>query len=181
MGPVRILHRAGPRPTVIKRNPHGGHVDVTAAGGTLSTTSSPVISIRARIPRPPIALGLLAAAFAAALWGPIPVLPDADRDATISRLAQRLPGWEVERLATSWEGATTVVTSCAGREIGFQLVPGHGLSPGSAWLLPDDPYSRQQLGDVSDNRRHLVWYPEGARADALPCDDELAGSGRIAD
>ena len=154
---------------------------MTAAGGTLSTTSSPVISIRARIPRPPVAVALLAAAFAAALWGPIPVLPDAGRDATITRLAQRLPGWEVERLAPSWEGATTVVTSCAGREIGFQLVPGHGLSPGSAWLVPDDPYSRQRLTDASDNRRYLVWHPEGERADALPCDDELARFGRIAD
>jgi hypothetical protein len=154
---------------------------VTAAGGTLTTASSSVISLWPRRLRPLAGPVLLAAALGAALWAPIPTLPDTARDAVIGRLEQRLPGWHVQRLTSSWEGAYTVVISCVGRELGFQFVPGHGLPPGAAWVLPDDPYSRRRLTGLSDHLLYLVWYPEDERSDALSCDDELARSERNRD
>ncbi len=88
----------------------------------------------------------------------------------------RLPGWTIQRLERSWEGAYTVVTLCAGRQIGFQLVPGHGLPADDAWIQPNDAYSRERLVGISDHWRYLVWYDDPALVSSLSCEEELAGS-----
>ena len=43
--------------------------------------------------------------------------------------------------------------------LGFQLVPGHGLAPGDAWLHPEDRYA-ERLGSISDSLRSLIWFAE---------------------
>lgn len=91
---------------------------------------------------------------------------------------QRLPGWSVERVERSWEGAYTVVTACVDREVGFQWVPGHGLPGRNAWIQPNDAFSRARLARVSDHRRHLVWYVTPRSPKALSCADEIAGHTR---
>lgn len=118
----------------------------------------------------------LAGAFALSLTVPIPSLPDAGRQVVIREVRERLPGWEVARIERSWEGAYTVVTGCAGHEIGFHFVPGHGLPAEDAWLQPTDTYSRDRLRGISDHWRHLVWYEDPALMDTLSCHEELAGS-----
>jgi hypothetical protein len=117
----------------------------------------------------------LAGVFALSLSVPIPAVPDDGRRAVMSEVNERLPGWSIERTERSWEGAFSVVTVCAGREIGFQLVPGHGLSPEDAWLQPNDAYSRDRLREVSDHWRHLVWFEDPALMNTLSCNEELAG------
>lgn len=118
----------------------------------------------------------LAAVFALSLSIPIPSLPDNGRQAVLRVVHERLPGWSVERLERSWEGAYTVVTWCAGREMGFQFVPGHGLPAGYAWLQPSDSDARDRLRGVSDHWRYLVWYADPALMNTLSCHDEIAGS-----
>jgi len=110
---------------------------------------------------------------------PIPSLPDSGRQAVLREVSERLPGWTVERLERSWEGAYSVVTWCAGREMGFQFVPGHGLPVGSAWLQPTDSAARDRLRNVSDNWRYLVWYGDPAMMNTLSCHEEIAGSEQI--
>jgi hypothetical protein len=117
----------------------------------------------------------LAGVFALSLSIPIPAVPDDGRRAVMSEVKERLPGWSIERIERSWEGAFSVVTVCAGREVGFQLVPGHGLPPEDAWLQPTDAYSRDRLRDVSDHWRHLVWFEDPALMNTLSCHEELAG------
>lgn len=118
----------------------------------------------------------LAAVFALSLSVPIPSLPDTGRQAVMREVNERLPGWTVERLERSWEGAYSVVTWCAGREMGFQFVPAHGLSGGSAWLQPNDSATRDRLRGVSDHWRYLVWYADPALMNTLSCHEEIAGS-----
>lgn len=120
----------------------------------------------------------LAAVFAFSLNVPIPSLPDAKRDAVLQEVSERLPGWRVKQLHSTWEGAYTVVTTCAGRQIGFQYVPGHGLPASDAWLQPNDDFSRDRLRLLSDHWRHLVWYGSPAMINTLSCSDEIAGNGR---
>lgn len=119
----------------------------------------------------------LAAVFALSLSVPIPSPPDGGRESVMHEVSARLPGWSVERLERSWEGAYTVVTLCAGREVGFQFVPGHGLPARDAWIQPNDAFSRDRLRGVSDHWRHLVWYHDPALINTLSCDEEIAGSG----
>ena len=111
---------------------------------------------------------------AAALTLPIPGAPDAGRSSLVHQLAERLPGWKVDRVDHSWEGAYTVVASCVGREIGFQYVPEHGLRLGDGWLQPSDPYSRERLGELSDHYRYLIWFADPAMKHTLSCREELA-------
>lgn len=118
----------------------------------------------------------LFAVFAVSLTVPIPSLPDGGRQAVLREIHQRLPGWSVERIERSWEGAYTVVTQCAGREMGFQFVPGHGLPPGAAWLQPNDASARDRLRGVSDHWRYLVWYEDPAMINTHSCHEEIAGS-----
>ena len=117
----------------------------------------------------------LAAALAIGLATPVPSIPDDDRAAVMDAVQERLPGWSVERLEPSWEGAYTVVTMCAGRQVGFQFVPGHGLPPDDAWIQPNDGFSRDRLRGVSDHWRHLVWYDDPALMNTLSCNEEIAG------
>ena len=93
-----------------------------------------------------IIIGSLAAAFLFALTVPIPTLPDAGRAEVRAQVADRLPGWSVQRIDPSWENAYAVVTSCAGRELAFQFVPGHGLPRHDAWIQPHNSYARARLG-----------------------------------
>jgi hypothetical protein len=118
----------------------------------------------------------LAGVLAISLSVPIPSLPDSGRQAVMHEVNQRLPGWTIERLERSWEGGFSVVTWCAGREVGFQFVPGHGLPAGSAWLQPNDPSARDRLRGVSDNWRYLVWYADPAMMNTHSCQEEIAGS-----
>ncbi|MGH2392976.1 MAG: hypothetical protein ACRDGH_05705 [Candidatus Limnocylindria bacterium] len=117
----------------------------------------------------------LAGVLALSLTAPIPSFPDDARTSVMGVVHERLPGWTIERVDRTWEGAFTVVTTCADRQIGFQYRPGHGMSPQDAWLQPDDPYARQRLATISDHWRHLVWYSEPAIVDSLSCQEELAG------
>lgn len=119
----------------------------------------------------------LAAVLPSALLVPIPALPDEQRAEVRRDVRMRLPGWQIERLDPSWEGAYTVVATCAGLEIGFQLVRGHGLPAEDAWIQPNDAYARERLTDVSDNRRYLVWYDDRLRPERLSCSEEMARIG----
>jgi hypothetical protein len=122
----------------------------------------------------PAALAMLAALFVIALLAPLPDMPNAARARVIDTVSERLPGWRIVRTQTSWEGAWTVVAACGGRHIGFQMVPGHGLPPGYAWLHPADEYARLRLTTISDDSRFLVWYPDPLDDRQLDCRQELA-------
>jgi hypothetical protein len=121
---------------------------------------------------------VLAGVLGISLTVPLPSLPDNRRMTVMHQVHERLPGWSVERLDPSWEGAYAVVTECAGREVGFQFVPGHGLSPDDAWIQPTDPFSRERLLPLSDHWRHLVWYANPAMMNTLSCQEEIAQRGR---
>ena len=120
----------------------------------------------------------LAGVFALSLSVPVPSLPDDGRQAVMREVSERLPGWTIERLERSWEGAYSVVTWCAGREVGFQLVPGHGLAAGDAWLQPNDSFARDRLRGLSDHWRYLIWFRDQALINTLSCHEEIAGSDR---
>jgi hypothetical protein len=128
-----------------------------------------------------VALALVAGSLATALALPIPTAADAERTRLIEQLRHRLPGWEIERLEASWEGSYSIVTSCAGRAIGFQFVPEHGLPVGDAWLQPSDPYSRERLDELSDHYRHLIWYEDPAMTHTLSCSEEVARDDRASE
>jgi len=121
----------------------------------------------------PAALLALGGVFVLALFAPIPAGPNNARAEVVNRLEVRLPGWDIVRTDSSWEGAWSVVAACGGNRLGFQLVPGHGLSPGDAWVKPEDSYSRTRLRYVSDHQTYLVWF-DGHRGRSLPCRSELA-------
>jgi hypothetical protein len=123
----------------------------------------------------------LLGALAVALTAPMPAVPDDGLTTVRAEVADRLPGWRVDRLEPSWEGAYTVVTSCAGLELDFQLVPGHGLPAEDAWVQPSDAYARSRLRAVSDHWRYLVWYRDPVQPRSLSCSEELArlGSGDV--
>jgi len=133
---------------------------------------------RWRLP-PPIALAVLAVAFATALLAPLPVAPNHARAQVVADVERRLPGWHIERARSSWEGAWSVVATCGTLHLGFQLVPGHGLAPGDAWLHPEDSYARERLGSISDSWRELIWFAEpiGDRTKTLSCRQEMARLG----
>lgn len=142
------------------------------------------------MPRPPrhlrragLAFASLAAVFLVALAAPIPAVPDAGRAAVRAEVRDRLPGWTVNRLDPSWEGAYTVVTSCAGRDISFQFVPGHGLPMDDAWIQPTNRYARARLAVTSDHRNYLLWREGELDPSRLACVEEVAsdheGSGGL--
>ena len=129
------------------------------------------------IRRAAILVGALTATFLVAFLAPVPALPDSGRADVRAEVSERLPGWTIQKLDPSWEGAYTVVTTCAGKEVSFQWVPGHGLPPDDAWLHPSNGFARERLSTLSDHRRYLVWYAEPRRPDSLSCDEELARTG----
>jgi hypothetical protein len=126
--------------------------------------------------RPSIVIASLAATFMLALTVPIPAVPDAGRAEVRAEVRDRLPGWSVQRLAPSWEGAYTVVTSCADREIAFQFVPGHGLPVDDAWIQPTNRYAHNRLAITSDHRRYLLWRSDELHYGSLACVEEVAQS-----
>jgi hypothetical protein len=127
----------------------------------------------------PAAIALLAVVFATALLAPLPVAPNEARAEVVATVERRLPGWHIERTQSSWEGAWSVVATCGTLQLGFQLVPGHGLAPGAAWLHPEDRYARERLGSISDSWRALIWFPQpiGLRTKTLSCRQEMARLG----
>jgi hypothetical protein len=129
-----------------------------------------------RVPLP-VALALLPALFAFALLAPIPALPNAARTQVVASVADRLPGWRIVGTRSSWEGAWMVVATCGSSRLGFQWVPGHGLSPGDAWLHPEDEHAQRRLSSTSDDTRFLVWFREARRPRVLSCTEELARFG----
>lgn len=137
-------------------------------------------TLRRRTIRTGASFVALAGVLALSLTVPIPSVPD-DGEAAVERVvAKRLPGWTIDRVNRSWEGAYSVVTTCAGRELGFQYVPGHGLPQENAWLQPNDPFARERLESISDHWRYLVWYDDPAIVDTLSCEEEIAGGGETA-
>jgi hypothetical protein len=116
------------------------------------------------------ALGLV---FAVAPLAPPPAAANHPRAEVIGQVQSRLPGWAIVKADAAWEGAWTVVAACGSRRLGFQVVPGHGLPAGYAWLQPADSYARSRLRLVSDHRGYLVWYPEQFRSRTLSCRREL--------
>jgi len=96
----------------------------------------------------PAAIALLAVVFAAALLAPLPVAPNEARAEVVATVERRLPGWHIERTQSSWEGGWSVGATCGTLHLGFQLVPGHGLATGDAWLHPEDRYARERLGSI---------------------------------
>lgn len=124
------------------------------------------------IPALAIALGL-------GLWLPIPTTGDAHLSTVVSEVRERLPGWRIVRAEPSWEGGYTVVAACASRELGFQLVTGHGLGIGDAWIQPNDLYARSRLSRVSDHDDYIIWYQNPVRERTLTCRSELARDPRV--
>ena len=122
----------------------------------------------------------LAGVLALSLTVPIPSLPDEGEASVVRIVRERLPGWTVQDVERSWEGAFAVVTTCADREMGFQYRPGNGLSRDAAWLHPRDGYARERLASISDHWRHLVWYGDPAIVPTLSCEEELAGGSETA-
>jgi hypothetical protein len=116
----------------------------------------------------------LVAVFVVALMIPIPAMPDAGRAGVRAEVADRLPGWSVERIETSWEGTYSVVTSCAGRELAFQFVPGHGLPRDDAWIQPHNSFARSRLSRTSDHSRYLLWRGDRLVPPSVSCSEKLA-------
>jgi len=122
-----------------------------------------------------LALPLL---LAVAFWAPIPKVGDPGIDKVVAQVHARLPGWHVVRATDTWEGGYAVVASCGAREMGFQLVPGHGLPPDDAWLQPNDWYSRIWLERVSDYPTFLIWRARPLVDRTLNCDGQVARVGK---
>jgi hypothetical protein len=116
----------------------------------------------------------LVALTAAALWVPIPRLGDPGVTRVLDQVHARLPGWSVLSATDTWEGGYAVVASCGARQIGFQVVPGHGLPLQDAWLQPNDEYTRSRLQEVSDYSTVLVWRAVPITNRTLSCRQELA-------
>ena len=127
-----------------------------------------------RLGRGATTLASLAAVFLVALTVPIPALPDAGRAGVRAEVADRLPGWSVQRIDPSWEGSYSVVTSCAGRELSFQFVPGHGLPRDDAWIQPHNSFARARLSRTSDHSRYLLWRGDRLVPPTVSCFENLA-------
>jgi hypothetical protein len=119
-------------------------------------------------------LTVLAALFGAALTVPIPHLGDQGIARVEAEVRTRFPGWDVVQATNTWEGGYAVVASCGAREIGFQVVPGHGLPPDDAWVQPNDSYARSRLLELSDYPSFLIWRARPVISRTLSCQQELA-------
>ena len=136
-----------------------------------------LLKLHGKLGRGAIIIASLAGAFLFALTVPIPTLPDAGRAELRAELDDRLPGWSVQRLEPSWENAYVVVTSCAGRDLAFHFIPGHGLPRDDAWIHPHNSYARARLSATSDHSRYLVWRGQKADPASMGCSENLARDG----
>ena len=133
-----------------------------------------MLRLRGKLGRGATSLVSLAVVFLVALTIPIPALPDAGRARVLAEVADRLPGWSVQRIDPSWEGAYSVITSCAGRELSFQFVPGHGLPRDDAWIQPHNSFARARLGRTSDHSFYLLWRGDRLAPPSVSCFENLA-------
>jgi hypothetical protein len=136
-----------------------------------------LLRLQGNLGRGALIIASLAGAFLIALTVPIPTLPDAGRAEVRAEVADRLPGWSVQRLEPSWENAYVVVTSCAGRDLAFQFIPGHGLPRDDAWIHPHNSYARARLSATSDHERYLVWRGQQADPASMGCSENVARDG----
>ena len=83
----------------------------------------------------------------------------------------------MQRIDPTWENAYAVVTSCAGRSIDFQFVPGHGLPRDDAWIQPHSSYARSRLSVTSDHHRYLLWRGHRLHPASTECAENLARDG----
>jgi hypothetical protein len=121
-----------------------------------------------------VGIAALAAAFWLALVAPIPTTGNEELARVMTEVKDRFPGWHITHATAAWENAYTVVASCGGREIGFQVVPEHGLPVGASWVQPNDEFTRARLAQVSDHHTYLVWVPHPLRERQLSCRAEMA-------
>jgi hypothetical protein len=121
-----------------------------------------------------VGIAALAAAFWLALVAPIPTTGNEELARVMTEVKDRFPGWHITHATAAWENAYTVVASCGGREIGFQVVPEHGLPVGASWVQPNDEFTRARLAQVSDHHTYLVWFPHPLRERQLSCRAEMA-------
>ena len=121
-------------------------------------------------------LGILAlgAVLAVALWAPIPHFGDQGAEQVVATVHQRLPGWTVERAVDIWEGGYAVVARCGSSQLGFQVIPGHGLPAQDAWLQPNDAFTQSRLEELSDYPSYLIWHSSQLAERSLSCREELA-------
>jgi hypothetical protein len=120
------------------------------------------------------ALFALPLLFVVALWAPIPKVGDPGIEHVVAQVHARMPGWDVVGATDTWEGGYAVAASCGTEEMGFQVVPGHGLPPNDAWLQPNDDATRIWLEQISDYPTFLIWRAHPQTDRTLSCDRELA-------
>jgi hypothetical protein len=123
-----------------------------------------------------LALPLL---FVVAVWAPIPRVGDPGIDRVVAQVHARMPGWDVLRTTDTWEGGYAVVASCGAREVGFQVVPGHGLPPNDVWLQPNDWTTRISLEQISDYPTFLIWRAQPQTDRTLGCDQQLTQAATV--
>jgi len=123
-----------------------------------------------------LALPLL---FVVAVWAPIPKVGDPGIDRVVAQVHARMPGWDVLRATDTWEGGYAVVASCGAREVGFQVVPGHGLPPNDAWLQPNDWTTRISLEQISDYPTFLIGRAQPQTDRTLGCDQQLTQAATV--
>ena len=126
------------------------HVAATRETHQAMTRITNMLRLRADLGRGAVVIASLAAAFVVALTAPIPTLPDAGRAEVRAEVADRLPGWSVQRIDPTWENAYAVVTSCAGTRDRLPVRPRpraaarRRVDPAAQLLCPRAP--RRDLG-----------------------------------
>jgi hypothetical protein len=113
---------------------------------------------------------------AIALWAPVPHFGNQGTARIVAAVQERLPGWSVLHAVDTWEGGYAVVASCGSSQLGFQMIPGHGLPLDDAWLQPNDTFTRTHLEELSDYPLYLIWRSEPMAGRTLSCRQELARS-----
>jgi hypothetical protein len=120
------------------------------------------------------ALLALGPVLAVALWAPVPHFGNQGTARIVAAVQERLPGWSVLHAVDTWEGGYAVVASCGSSQLGFQVIPGHGLPLDDAWLQPNDTFTRMHLEELSDYPVYLIWRSTPMTGRTLTCRQELA-------
>jgi hypothetical protein len=120
---------------------------------------------------PFLALGVV---LTLALTIPIPRMGDPGLSRVVGLAHERLPGWSIVRATDTWEGGYALVANCGTRQLGFQVIPGHGLPPEDAWLQANDSYAQVRLAEISDYPTYLIWRAQPVLRRTLSCHEELA-------